>query len=181
MHFRGAAITCQPKLSLKQRIATIAIIGWRWLVISQFAVWIGGFSFYAAYVVPIGNQVLGSARAQGFITQQVTYWLNFVCAIALLCMAIESIAIALRRSKRWLKFFPLILTSLVFAALLGLLWLHGVMDGLLDPTAEIVKDEARFYQLHRGYLWLSTLQWTAGWLWLFTFFAANRERRMPDA
>ena len=164
---------------MKQRIAEIAITCWRWLVISQFAVWIGGFSFYAAYVVPLGNQVLGSSRAQGFITQQVTYWLNFVCAIALLLMAIESIAIAFKQ-KRWIRFCPLVFTMFVFVSLLALVWLHDVMDEQLDPVAEIVKDETRFYQLHRGYLWLSTFQWAAGWIWLYTFFAANRERRIGE-
>ena len=37
----------------------------RVFLIAAFAMWFGGFGFYVSFVVPIGNEVLGSAFGQG--------------------------------------------------------------------------------------------------------------------
>src|SRR5438128_2634153 len=42
----------------------------RFLAACGLAVWLGGFTFYGAVVIPMGEQVLGSHRPVGFITQQ---------------------------------------------------------------------------------------------------------------
>ena len=44
--------------------------------------WLGGFTFYAAVVVPIGREVLGSAQSD--VTRHVSFYLNLTAAIALL-------------------------------------------------------------------------------------------------
>ena len=36
----------------------------RFLVLAAFAFWVGGFTFYAAVVVPTGTEVLGGAAEQ---------------------------------------------------------------------------------------------------------------------
>ena len=43
----------------------------RFVTMAALAFSLGGFSFYAAVVVPTGTQVL-DATSQGFVTQQVT-------------------------------------------------------------------------------------------------------------
>ena len=57
----------------------------RYLLLMSLMFWQGGFTFYSAVVVPIGSDLLGSGRDQGFITRSVTNYLNLagVAALAL--------------------------------------------------------------------------------------------------
>ena len=55
----------------------------RLLLLLALMFWQGGFMFYGAVVVPVGSDVLGSHREQGFVTQSVTNYLNGAGAIAL--------------------------------------------------------------------------------------------------
>ncbi len=52
-------------------------------------------------------------------------------------------------------------------SLLMLHGLHGWLDELLDPEGHIVLDVGTFRPRHRLYLWLSTVQWAWGLLFLF--------------
>lgn len=137
----------------------------RTLLLAVFAVWFGGFTFYAAVVVPQGTDVLGSSRTQGFVTQQVTHTLNMLGGIAIGLMTLEWIMAAKTRAagrRRGLG------TSIV---VIGLLWvsllaIHPLLDALLEPLSQEVKDAERFYGIHRIYLWNSAIQWLASWAWL---------------
>ncbi|HND55144.1 MAG TPA: hypothetical protein PLV92_22170, partial [Pirellulaceae bacterium] len=62
-----------------------------------WAVWWGGLTFYAAFVVPAGTELFGSVE-QGFLTQQATLRLNQLswCVIALLLV----LAIGATRRRR---------------------------------------------------------------------------------
>jgi magnesium-transporting ATPase (P-type) len=144
----------------------LGAILFRTLVIATFALWFGGFTFYVAFVVPIGNDVLGSARTQGFITQQVTNWLNVVCGFAIGLMILETIRgrIVLSIRGRWTEIAMLVL---MIGSLIVLIWLHPIMDEMIDVADESITDETRFYGLHRIYLWVSTFQWIVAWVWLF--------------
>src|SRR5260370_16274673 len=62
----------------------------RVLVLAALMFWQGGFTFYAAVVVPVGQDVLGSHLAQGFITRQVTNYLNLAGGLALGILGWES-------------------------------------------------------------------------------------------
>lgn len=129
------------------------------IVISLWALWIGGLTFYALIVVPIGGELLGETQ-QGFITQQVTQWLNAIGIAALLALAWA--AAARPGGGQW--------TSLTLLAALhaGLMLVHHQLGPLLDAQAIEVLDPDRFYQVHRVYLVLTTFQWLLGWrhLWL---------------
>ena len=60
-----------------------AEVGRRFLVVLALGFWLGGFTFYAGVVIHAGHRVFGSARETGFLTQQVTTWLNFSGWLAL--------------------------------------------------------------------------------------------------
>src|SRR3954466_4637636 len=64
----------------------------RFLVVALFAFWMGGFTFYTGVAIPVASDVLGSHRAVGFITQQVTQWLNFAGVFTLLVFAWNTVA-----------------------------------------------------------------------------------------
>lgn len=138
----------------------------RTLVIATFALWFGGFTFYVSFVVPVGSEVLGSDRAQGFITQQVSHWLNVVSAFAIVIMLLETVRGRLVAAKRACR-TELVMLVLMGAFLIALIWIHPIMDEMIDVEKRSISNRSRFYGFHRVYLWFSTFQWMFGWVWLF--------------
>ena len=130
------------------------------LTLLTFSVWFGGFTFYAAVVVPIGTEVLGSATAQGFVTSRVTVWLNVLCALCLTILAWDACHRTTRRSLNAavIAIMALIVVSLFF--------LHPQLLKLLDSSERSVLEPDRFYALHRVYLILSSALWLGGLIWL---------------
>jgi hypothetical protein len=129
----------------------------RGLVLAVLLFWIGGFTFYAAVVVPVGQEVLGSHRKQGFVTRQITHYLNLAGAVALVPLAwdtaVSRTGSPRRRRARWAAWLGMGLT-------LGLLvWLHVRLDDLLDLESFAIRDSHAFYLDHQRYLWVSTAQW----------------------
>ena len=139
----------------------VARLAQAWLAMALFVMWWGGFTFYAAVVVPTGHQVLHSTIRQGFITQSVTNRLNVLGVVALLMLLWQRCAHPTADSmtiKRLLS-----MTWLVMAgSLAALFWLHPYLDQLLDQGKRRIIDEDHFYQLHQWYLLISTVQWLAG-------------------
>jgi cation transport ATPase len=142
-----------------------AVIIFYTLLIATFALWFGGFTFYVSFVVPIGTEILGSARSQGFITQQVTHWLNLACGCAAALMLLELI-FRWNDLKRPFREMQLLMILAIVGMLIGLVWIHPKMDQMLIFEDEAITDPKEFYGLHRIYLWLSTFQWVAAWIWL---------------
>ncbi len=131
----------------------------RFLMLWMFAFSFGGFVFYAAVVVPIGSDVL-STTTQGFVTRHVTNVINYSVLLTAVALAINAwVRWHHRRtaSNRTL----LISLALIFSCSAGLFWLHPQLEALLVEADREVLDSARFYFLHRIYLWVSTVQWGA--------------------
>jgi hypothetical protein len=129
----------------------------RLLVLVVLMFWQGGFTFYAAVVVPVGQDVLGSHRHQGFITQRVTNYLNLAGGIALVPLAWDVLASPDRKLRwqqgRWLTWFGMVAT-------MGLLvWMHPRLDKLLEPETQAIVYREAFRREHSFYLWISTVQW----------------------
>jgi hypothetical protein len=139
----------------------------RFLVLAALMFWTGGFTFYAAVVVPVGAEVLGSHREQGYITQQVTNYMNLSGAAALPLLAWDAAAARdpsrWRRRVRWLTWLGMVSTLAVLA------WLHPQLDSLLGLDEVTVFNASAFRPLHRTYLWTSTIQW--GFAVLYTALA----------
>lgn len=137
----------------------------RFVLLLAFAVWQGGFVFYAGVVVPIGTELHGHF-GQGLVTQRVTNWLNLLglaCHAAYLWELIGT-----KQRSRW----PWGLWAVSVATLGGLAAIHLHMDSLLDPDVGGTGTEFRLW--HKAYLWLSTGQWVA-WL-VLGWMAVGRER-----
>lgn len=120
------------------------------------ALWWGGFTFYTTVVISVGTHVLRSATRQGFITQQVTLHLNGLAGLALLAAGLELIT---RRRAGPVRRWPEVLWLVAALALLGQVLVHLPMSALLDVSRREVLDETGFYQWHRLYLCLATVQW----------------------
>ncbi len=132
----------------------------RFLVLVALMFWLGGFTFYSAVVVPVGQSVLLSHTEQGFITREVTNYLNLSGAAALTFFAWDIACSPDRlRSRRWIRW----LTWTGMLLMLGaLIWLHGHLDGLMNVDLHELTDRKAFRFGHRWYLWLSTFQWAFG-------------------
>jgi hypothetical protein len=131
----------------------------RFLALAALFFWQGGFTFYSSVVVPLGQrpEFLGP-RHQGFLTREVTNYLNLAGLVALPLLAWELAAGRdpgrARKGIRWG------LWAVLAATLAGLYLLHGWLDGMMDPGSLEV-DSRSFRPLHRLYLWVSTVQWGA--------------------
>jgi len=154
----------------------------RFVVVTALLFWQGGFLFYASVVVPIGQQLTSHLR-QGFITQQVTDYLNLAGAVALVPLAWDTIASSdpalRRRVLRWACWTGMTL------ALALLAWLHPRLDELLDRPSMDIADRTLFRERHRLYLWISTIQWGLGVaysiLMLVAWRAEDRQGMGKDA
>ena len=122
------------------------------------ALWWGGFTFYAARVVFIGHEVLGNKTTQGFITERVTTNLNYLACAALAAAGWE-LSAAGRSRRRTQAFTALGITVVATGFLFAL---HSLLARELDFEARRVLQPERFYQLHRVYLLVATVQWAAG-------------------
>ena len=131
---------------------------WRYLQILLLGGWLGGLTFYALVVVRVGNALLGGTQ-QGFVTQQVTFWLNLLGLLVACALLIEVWRIRLRATT---------ITWCVFtSAQLGLCMLHVQMDRMLDGPTQSIHDGDTFYRWHQSYLWVTAGQWMAGLLLLW--------------
>ncbi len=138
----------------------------RFLVLVGLLFWIGGFTFYAGVVVPIGRHVLSQQLdLQGHITSAVTNWLNISGSITLTLILWDLLSGSAAETGRWRVRG---LCWLVMALTLGVLvWLHVRLDGVFLGSG-MEMDWKSFRPLHRIYLWVSTAQWGAAlvYLWL---------------
>ena len=133
---------------------TMRVLALRFLCLSTLSVWVGGFTFYSAVVIPVLHESLGRLET-GTITQEVTNSLNAAGGVT---VALWWLAAWTERSShpvpaRRIRLGLLAATTIILLVLVGL---HRVMDGRLESGSL-----RGFYPMHRIYLIASTAQWLA--------------------
>src|SRR5215203_3008970 len=114
-----------------------------WLV--GFSFWMGGFVFYASFVVPILRRELGESA---IITRHVAPIFNWIGVLVLSFWLVE---LLLDRRRSWVWWTAIALLFFNGAVLGVLFWAYRWVDsGSQDP------DDPVFWFSHRVYLWLST-------------------------
>ena len=144
-------------------LAEYAEVARRFLVILAVGFWLGGFTFYAGVVIHTGHRVFGSVRETGFLTRQVTGWLN-VSGVAALTILFWNALVARKCEATFLKLGLWSTWALMAAVQVALCALHPVLDRMLDPDVHQILEHGRFDTVHLVYINLSTVQWGAGLL-----------------
>lgn len=152
------------------------------LWLTTFALWFGGFTFYAALVVPVANSILPDATQFGFVTQKVTHGINALHGAFLVVATWEVVTqYRLANQRRWQLHILALAIILSAAALVCLLLIRVRLDAMMNgATFEINEPEGgSFYGTHAMYLNLSTVTWLAGIAQLIGFVFCNL--RLPPA
>ena len=155
----------------EELVCTLALT-WRSFLWIVWGAWWRGLSFYAVVVVPIGTELIGSGE-QGFITQRVTMWHNYLAVLFVLCLAGE----AYRRKSRVLRVVVTFLTMITIALLVR----HRMLSTQMDFQQQSV--HSAFYAQHAVYLWITAAEWILGMA--IPFFLQGRlanecDRSMPS-
>jgi hypothetical protein len=136
---------------------------WHILYAAVLALWLGGLTFYALVVIPVGTERWGSVE-QGMLTASVTVRLNWIANVAILLVAIES----LRVGRRWFWLG----TALLIGFQVWLFLLHGQLSERLNLSTGEIQESAgalSFYDMHRLYLLVTAAQWLLGILFFAHF------------
>jgi hypothetical protein len=147
----------------------------RFVVILALLLWQGGFLFYAAVVVPIGTDELGSL-SQGRVTQRVTTVMNMIGIAAIAMFTWEGWG---ERGESRLHRLRWTLSKGLLFGLVALLLLHGRIETYLDNSNGVrITDYPAFYAWHRAYLLVSTVEWLVAMTYLIVtlkLWSAPRE------
>jgi hypothetical protein len=130
------------------------VLAARSIVILAHAVWLGGFTFYGAAVIPILHDELTRLDA-GRITQRVSDRLNLI-GLATLVVWWALAWSERRRGPALARRIRLGLLAMTTLLLVFLAVDHEILDDRLDRYGL-----DGFYVYHRVYLIASTIQWAA--------------------
>ncbi len=133
----------------------------------------GGFTFYALIVIPTAQRVLASERDAGFITQQVTRWLNLIGAGVLVVLA-GLLAERWRERPARLRFGLAGTWVIMAVSQVGLFLTHPLIDRFLVAQGHKLHDYDAFDKMHTVYLVLATIQWSAALLQIWLMLAGWR-------
>jgi len=75
---------------------------------------------------------------------------------------------------RWRLWIRRLIWLAMVIALIWLAWLHVQLDALLEPDEMEILDRRSFTIGHRWYLWISTVQWACGMIFLLTTLSSWR-------
>lgn len=125
------------------------------LKIATLVIWWGAFTFYAGIVIPVGMKVLGSHTQMGFITQEVTKYLN---GLSLILFIIYAYSLRNHEFSEVALMEQIVSFSLIgFQVLLFII--HYFLTDLLDFKHHLILNSDKFYVFHRVYLIIETLIW----------------------
>jgi hypothetical protein len=144
-----------PRSESLAKVVFLASFALRLLSRVTLAVWFGGFTVYAAVVVPDLHANLGGMET-GEISRRVAPYLYAIGAAALALAWLEALTDRDRRSG-WLGKSRLGLLALNSFLLITLVLMHRSLGIHLDSGGRL----SRFHSLHEVYLTTWTVQWLA--------------------
>jgi hypothetical protein len=168
----------ENEIHLPARPARIhPVLEWllRYLSIIGLCFWMGGFTFYAGVVIHVGHRVFGGHREIGFLTREVTLWLNRSGVIVLLILLANHLYDS-RKTSGWLKNIRLATLLLMAGIQVALFVLHPKLDQLLDLSRHAILNHPDFKSSHLLYINLSAFQWAAALIHLAAILFAWKQK-----
>src|SRR5262245_18033846 len=126
----------------------------RFIVLIALMFWQGGFTFYAAVVVPIRQEVV--TFGQPFIKRRVAPWINVAGAGTRLILVVDMFGVS--RPAPWTQRLRWLTWVGMAVALSVLVWLYPHIDRYLNLNDPYTLDREALLPWHRAYLWVSTIQ-----------------------
>jgi hypothetical protein len=145
----------------------------RYCYVLLMAAWMGGFTFYALIVIPTAERVLNSMRETGFITQQVTRWLNLTGA-GILPILLWLLALGCRKQPARLRLGLFATWTIMLLAQVALFITHPLIDRFLESQGHKLHHYEQFENMHTIYLVFATVQWSAALLQIWLMLASWR-------
>ena len=136
----------------------------RFVLMAAFGLWLGGFTFYTAFVIPIGHRHF-PGRQFGFLTGEVTAVLGYLSAAAIV-LTLINLAMEWRRIPGGWRWASVGTAMVLLGTLVAIFLVHAKLDAVLDYHAHRIIDTNPFEPLHERYELLATIQWGAGLLHL---------------
>src|SRR5258706_3358745 len=156
---------------MSRHVSTIFL---RYLILIGLCFWMGGFTFYASVVIHVGHRVFGSGPEFGFLTKEVTVWLTRSGLIVLAILLLNLLLTPKRIARRW--FFVASGTFAVMAAIqIALLLLHPRLEPFLDSSNQTIRERPTFHHWHLIDMNLSTVQWSAALIHLWSLLTIWRK------
>jgi hypothetical protein len=149
----------------------------RYATVLLLAMWMGGFTFYALVVIPTATKVLGSIRLAGFITQQVTNWLNLI-GVAVILFFLWNVTAEWNQQTRVRRMCLAGMWGVMALTHSGLFIVHRFIDHQLTIPSHTIGDYDGFLTLHTVYLFIATTQWVAALIYLWLLFGCWRRSDM---
>jgi hypothetical protein len=167
--------SAQQEINRRLTLAESKELLLRYLTIIGLCFWMGGFTFYASTVIHVGHRVFNSNREVGFLTKEVTVWLNRSAVVTLFILLANHLVCS-RTDTKWLNRVRLGTLILMAAIQVALFLLHPMLDQGLNVTNRTIIKGSGFHSLHLWYMNLSTTQWTAALIHLATVLLSWRRR-----
>lgn len=150
-------------------VATPEHVSWpqrslRAFTLIAVALWFGGFTCYTAFVLRIGNDVVGGLD-QGYITQRVTDVLNVLAGVMVAAVLID-LATQWRRFSRRCRALGGFAFMLMLVSLIASIILHDKLDAMLDPATLAQPRRSKFMPVHSRYALASTFLWCGSLIYL---------------
>jgi len=134
------------------------VVARRFAAVSGLGLWVGGFTLYTAFVIPVGHRHVAGGRF-GYVTGEVMSVLNHL-AVAALVLLLVNLAAEWRASGRLLRGLTAGTWLAMLACLVALYVLHAKLDAHLDyATHDLTFDRGSFEPLHERYELFATIQW----------------------
>jgi hypothetical protein len=166
------------KFTLRRAFCVMKTLLHRYLVLLTLAFWMGGFTFYTGVVIHTANHVMSGERDVGFITQQVTNWLNRIGVLSLVILAWAAWSTRRGIPRQFLIFswFGMAATQI------GLYFIHPVLDQMMDTSAHKIHGAMDvFFNWHRLYMAVATAQWGAALVFLWLIVMLWRQADLQSA
>lgn len=143
----------------------------RFAVVAALLFWQGGGAFYGSVALHISREILAEENfLQTLITRDVTLALNRIGVAALAILGLDLLLGFRLLHRPGLKVGSWIVMAMSLATLF---YLHDQMSAVYGDQRLVIRDTGVFWNMHKIYLWTTTIQFLAAMIYLGAILAGS--------